>query len=160
MAASSATGWIVPVSLFASITLTRAVSGRSAARRSAGETRPSRSTGRIVRAWPRRSRARHVASTAGCSTALVTRCAGCSIAPPNRPKIARLQASEPPDVKTSRRAVQWSSRASVRRADSTASRARVPAAWMLDGLPQPSSRAATIARTTSGAAGVVAFASR
>ena len=48
MRASSAIGWMVPVSLFANMIDTRTVCGVIAAARSCGSTRPWRSTGRTV----------------------------------------------------------------------------------------------------------------
>ena len=98
----AATGWTVPVSLFAVMTETSAVSGRSASATEPGSTRPTRSTGRSVRAKPSwASRYLSAWSTAWCSTGEATRWRRPRL-PPSRavPRIARLLDSVPPPVKT------------------------------------------------------------
>ena len=69
----SASGWIVPTSLFAAITLTSTVSGVIALRTASGSTRPVWSTGRIVSVQPCFVSRLHVSSTDLCSMPVVTR---------------------------------------------------------------------------------------
>jgi hypothetical protein len=70
--ASSATGWIAPVSLLAAITDTRTVSASRAAAKVPGSTSPSAPTGTTVSRTPyQRAKARHVSRIAGCSVAWV-----------------------------------------------------------------------------------------
>ena len=101
IAASSAIGWMVPISLFACITETSAVSFVTSSRRRSGSTMPVRSTGINVVCHPRRASALSVLSTASCSMALATRCRR----PPGSsasaaPRMAKLSDSVPPLVYT------------------------------------------------------------
>ena len=95
----SATGWTVPTSLFAIITLMRIVSGVMAASTAAGSTMPYPSTGRYVTAKPCSSSHSQVWVIAWCSTADVMmwfpfpRCANAT------PLSAQLSDSVPPLVK-------------------------------------------------------------
>jgi hypothetical protein len=73
IAAISAIGWIVPISLFACITDTSAVSSVIASRSRWGDTMPDASTGSSVVRHPRRASALNVLSTASCSIAVVIR---------------------------------------------------------------------------------------
>ena len=73
MAAISAMGCRVPISLLACMTLTRAVSGVTASRTASTDTMPEASTGMVVMRNPRRPSAAIVARTASCSMAVVTR---------------------------------------------------------------------------------------
>ena len=52
MSASSRTGWMLPVSLFAVMTLTRTTSSPTASARLCGRTKPSPSTGSTERGYP------------------------------------------------------------------------------------------------------------
>ncbi len=158
IAASSAIGWIVPISLFASITDTRAVSRSITARSRSGSTTPVRSTGSSDVRQPRRARALQVLSTASCSMALAIRwrrpdASRASAAP----RMAKLSDSVPPLVNTISEGSALSSAATDERAASSAALARWPKACTLDGLPNSSRRAAATASTTSGSRGVVAL---
>ena len=103
IAARSAIGWIVPISLLACITETSAVSAViAAAQRLRRDRRRSPSRAASVTVQPRRASALAVCSTASCSMPLVTRCRrprGSSASA--TPRRARLSASVPPAVKTS-----------------------------------------------------------
>jgi len=83
-----------------------------------------------------------------------------SWSPKAAPFSARLSASEPPPVNTMRRGLAFTHAATCRRAFSTASRAPLPAEWMLEGLPCESERNGSIASRTSSARRVVALLSR
>ena len=98
IAASSASGWIVPISLLACMIDTRAVAGVSAASSVSGDTMPRLSTGSSVVLQPRRASAFRVLRTASCSMALATSCRRAPAASAT-PRIARLSASVPPLVK-------------------------------------------------------------
>jgi hypothetical protein len=97
-----ATSLTAPSSLLAAITLTSAVSGRTAS----STARPRRPVGSGARpsGWqsPRSASHRAGSSTAGCSTAVVTRCGTRAGAPAahTTPLTARLSASVPPEVNT------------------------------------------------------------
>ncbi len=71
-----------------------------------------------------------------------------------------LFASVAPEVSTTSRASHDASFATASRAFSTCALAARPKAWTLAGFAQASVAAATMASTTSGASGVVAFQSR
>ena len=161
LSASSRTGWIAPVSLLASITLTSfvpssgAVLGRSAASSAATSTMPSGVQGRKVTSTPRCASSSAACSTAWCSMLLVIRWSpGAS-----RPNSAILSLSVPPEVKTISAARQFSNPATDARARSTAARARWPCWWMELALPNSSVQNGRIASSTSGSTGVVALAS-
>ena len=98
--ASSAIGCSVPISLFACMTETSAVSSVMAASSAAGSTTPAAPTGRSVEVQPRLDSAFSVLRTASCSMAEATRwrrpAAGDASA---KPRIARLSASVPLPVK-------------------------------------------------------------
>ncbi len=100
--ANSLIGWITPVSLLASIMLTRKVFSVISFRRSSGSIRPYSSTGRYVTINPWVSSHLQVFVTEGCSIEVVM----IWFFPFGRnskavPLIARLLASEPLPVKTS-----------------------------------------------------------
>ena len=90
---------MVPISLFACITLTRIVSGRSARPRSAGSTNPVRLTGSRVTSKPSCSSASAERSTASCSIVEVITCRPRSAFRCAIPWSAKLSPSVPPDVK-------------------------------------------------------------
>ena len=95
----SASGWMTPISLLASMADTSAVSALSALSSAAMSATPSSMTGRISTSNPPRPRWRTVSRTAGCSVASV------NIRPRPRaaaaiPRIARLQDSVAPETNT------------------------------------------------------------
>ena len=102
VAASSAIGWMVPISLLACMTDTSAVSSVSAVAQRRRATRcRSASTGRSVVVQPRRASALRVLRTASCSMALAIRClrpVGSSASA--TPRMAKLSPSVPPPVNT------------------------------------------------------------
>ena len=158
---TSASGWITPVSLFASITATTAVSSstRASARRdrrapSAVARTPSTETPSSAR------RLRRVRD----GVMLDRRVARAGVAPAGEaatsPRSAMLSASVPLPVNTISagdapiRAATWP------RASSTAARARWPNQCRLEALPKPSRSTGSIASSTRGSSGVVALWSR
>ena len=107
MATTSCTGWRVPTSLFAHITVTRATeagSWASAARSAPTSIRPSPSTRNHSTVAPSTSASHCTASTtASCSTAdatMRTLPGSAARRAQNRPFTARLSASVPPEVNT------------------------------------------------------------
>ena len=156
--ASRATGWIAPVSLLASISVASRVRSSNAAAISPASARPWASTaGRLTRAPSASSRAIGSA-TAGCSMGEETRCPEHG-SDPASPKIARLLASVPPDVKITSSGSAPRILATVSFAASHARRARRPAACRLSALPA-ARRWGRMASSTSGSSGVVALWSR
>ena len=148
-AAISATGWITPVSLLASMTETSA-SGPCAASALSSlpkSSRPSPSTGRTMCSSATTSAVR---STAGCSIALTM-----STRRP-APLSAVLLASVPPAVKTNSGGLQPINAAICSRASSMRLRTSRPKPWTDDGLPA-SIMVSLTAVTTSGLIGAVAL---
>ncbi len=160
IAAHSAMGWIVPVSLLACMMVTSTVSLLIARRRSSGSTSPVPSTGSHVSRAPRRSRNRSGATMAGCSALDVTKCGRSLPLAKKTPFSAWLFASLPPLVNTISRGAQPTSAATWTLALATIWRAGAPAQWLLEGLPCPVSRAWRMMSATSGATGVLALKSR
>ena len=152
-AAASATGWITPVSLLASI---RAAATRSPRRsRAASQARsatPSAVTGQTSTGT---DPARAVCITASCSMALTSRAS----MPTDRAARPSALASVPPPVKTSRSVAAPMRAASSARARSMPFRALRPAPCTDEGLPGASSTASMAARAC-GRRGAVAFQSR
>ena len=132
----SATGWIVPSSLFASITDTSAVSGRIAAATSSARTRPLLSALTYVTSKPSRSRALALFKTAWCSILSVTICffplpaSRCAV-----PFIAQLSLSVPPEVKYISAGSAFMPFAKTPRAFSTALCALRPSLYRVEALP-------------------------
>ena len=162
----SSTGWTVPTSLLAHMTVTSATDAGSrsiAARSASTSTRPSRSTGSHSTAAPSAAASHRTASrTAWCSTAearIRLRRGSAVRRAQNRPFTARLSASVPPAVNTTSPGRAPSAAAMLSRDSSTTLRAARPEACSDDGLPSMRNRAAT-ASTTSGRTGVVAAWSR
>ncbi len=144
----AATGWMVPISLLACITLMATVSGRSARFTSSGDTMPYSSTERYVTSKPWASSVWHVRNTAWCSIFEVMRWPRPRArASPFTPK---LSDSVPPEVKTSSSGAMARKRAMRSRATSTASRAARPKPCTLDGFPKTSWKYGIISATTSG----------
>jgi hypothetical protein len=155
--ATSATGWMVPSSLFTSITATTAVSGVTAARSRSTATQPSFSGGTSVSVNPRPPRSWTLRSTAGCSMEVATRCR--PRAAPAAPRIPSASASVPPLVKITSAGCARSTAATSARAASSARAAAAPGPCSEEGLAC-SSIARTSASVTSGRAGVEAALSR
>ncbi len=146
-----------PVSLLTSMRLASLVPRSRAPRNRSGSTVPDGFGSTRHTSWPRSSRCAAQSRTDGCSIAEMT---NRSVVPASVPATARLFASVPPEVK-----VISSGRAPIRsataaRALSTASRARRPPSWRVEGFPGRSRRAAVIASRTAGSSGVVALWSR
>ena len=97
--AASATGWMVPSSLFTSIMDTSTVSGRRAAVRSSMEIWPVLSGLSQVTSYPSRSRALQGSSTAACSKAVVMICFPFRLPSSTAPRMAQLSPSVPQEVK-------------------------------------------------------------
>jgi hypothetical protein len=169
-AASSPTGWTVPTSLFAHITLTKATCSGAwpiAARSASGRTTPSPPTASQTASAPCASSSQRTESnTAWCSTEVVStrRRAAAERAPswraPSwraqyRPLTARLSASVPPLVKTTSLGRAPNTSASCSLDSSTTRRARRPALCSEDGFPSRAS-SSVIAAIASGRIGVVA----
>ena len=95
-----ATGWMVPVSLLASIRETRTVSSRRAASSSSSRTRPRSSTPTRLISQPRRCSAANGSSTEACSVAWLMMCRPRSSSASAAPTSARLLASVAPAVNT------------------------------------------------------------
>ncbi|CAM5310752.1 hypothetical protein STANM309S_02215 [Streptomyces tanashiensis] len=157
---------IVPISLFAHMTVARATDPGSraiASRSASGWTRPWASTGRYSTVAPSCVASQSTASrTAWCSTGLArtrVRRGSASRRAQYRPFTARLSASVPPEVKTTSLGRAPSAAASVSRPSSTVRRARRPAACREEALPV-TARWAVIASIASGSMGVVAAWSR
>ena len=95
--ASSAIGWMVPISLFACITDTIAVSSANASLSASGSTIPVLETGSSVIRQPLRASALNVTSTASCSIAVAIRCrrpvGSSASAAPRSAKLSRLGAA-------------------------------------------------------------------
>jgi len=153
----SSMGSIVPISLFASMSVIRTVSGRIAVRRSSRFTRPSRSTGRTVRSMAFFARALHGSRTATCSIADVITCLALPGAAATAPRIAWLLDSVPPLVNMISATRAPTRAATNDRACSTAPRAFWPYAWIELALPYSSVRYGSMAARTSGVIGVVAL---
>ena len=163
MPAASATGRTVPVSLFAHMTETSAVSWVTAARRSVRAMEPVPSTGRIVTRQPRRSRSWTSIRVEGCSTAVVTRWRRAGAASDRArsvPRMAVWLASVALAVKRISADAAPIRPATRPRASPTACLAAMPRACGLDGLPYRSNRCGSMASRTSGTSGVVALLSR
>ncbi len=172
MRAAAGASSSAPVSLLAHISDTsaispaRALSIDSSAPRSAA---PSACGSQCTAQSPRDSSSVTHSRTALCSSRVVTT-SGCTAGAPAAadravhasidPRIAWLQDSVPPEVKTTSRGVQPTSEATDSRASSTACRAAMPTWWMLEGLPHPLRMASTIASITAGDGAVVALWSR
>ena len=121
---------MAPVSLLAIMIETSTVSGRSAAARAAGPPPlPGSPAGwsapTLRRQGPAGGQDGRVFD--GCGDQVAPACPGRAT-----PLSARLSASEPPPVKTSRRAVQLRTWATWRRALSTAVARGLPGAWRLE----------------------------
>src|SRR5437867_4445655 len=157
----AATSWIVPISLFASMTEIRIVLSVSACRIASTSTRPSGRTGTYVTSKPCRSRRLQTSRLARCSMAVVTMWLPFSRYISATPLIARLIDSVPPEVKiTSLGSRAPMSFASCSRARSTAFSASQPKEWFrLAGWPNFSVKYGIIASTTRGSTGVVDCAS-
>jgi hypothetical protein len=132
-AATSATGWITPVSLLASITETSDAGCTSAASTSAMSSTPSASTLSLRTVQPERARSCAGFMTQGCSIDDTAIRPGFRPAP--APRTNRLLASLPPEVNTTCDGWAPTSPATCARARLIASRARVPASCRLDALP-------------------------
>jgi hypothetical protein len=158
MAARSAIGWMVPISLLACITETSAVSRVMAAASAAGETMPLLSTMSNVEVQPRRVSAFTVFSTASCSILEVMMwrlpLASAASAAPRR---AKLSASVPPLVNTTSAGSAPISSATADRASSSKALARWPKWCTLEALPKSSESARATASMTRGSGGVVAL---
>ncbi len=143
-AEASATGWVTPVSLLASIRQTTARPG--AFSRSASQFRsatPSPSTGQVSTGRPL---ALALSTTASCSVApTMMRSNPATTAL----SIARLLASVPPLRKVMEPALTPIRSATSARAASTIARAARPEAWIDEGLP-PASRARATACAACG----------
>ncbi len=156
----SAKGWRTPISLLAAITETSAVRASSVSSSAAGSTSPSASTGRRTTSTPSRSRRATLSSTQLCSVATVITRSRPSASRRCRtaPLMARLLDSVAPDVKTMSRPFAPMTAATASRAASTASAASQPSACSAEcGLPGFSVNQGSIASTTRGSAGVVAW---
>ncbi len=132
----SATGCTTPVSLFAAMTETSAVSGRMAAAIASACTTPRSSGATRVTVNPSRSRASAAWRTASCSIALTITwrpLKGTARAPPITP---RLSDSVPPLVKTISPGAAFRSAATWARASSSPPFASWPKAWTLEALPK------------------------
>ena len=132
----SATGCATPVSLFAAMTETSAVSGRIAAATDSAETTPRASGATRVTVYPSRSSASAAWRTASCSIALTMMwrpLKGSALAPPMTPM---LSDSVPPLVKTISPGVAFRSAATWARASSTAPFASWPNACTLEAFPK------------------------
>jgi hypothetical protein len=152
-------GWIAPISLFPSIRLTSAVSGRSAAATCAASTRPSAAGASSVSAQPSSASRRIGSSTAWCSAVQVMRCR--PAAARAAPTTARLSDSVAPLVNTTSPGRAPIAAATCSRASSTADDARIPHACCFEpALPKCSVNHGSIAATTAGSQGVVAWWSR
>ncbi len=164
MAAASAMSWMMPVSLFTAITLTSRVGTARDSRRISGSSRPSGPTGSTTGSKPSRARSATDSRTHLCSVATVTmRRRGSSIRRAWRaaPLIARLLLSVAPLVKTISRGSAPIRAATSARAVSTAASAWRPMLCSaLCGLPNCSVNQGSIAATTRGSQGVVAWLSR
>ena len=165
-ATTSATGCTVPTSLLAHITLTSATDAGSAsiaARTVSGRTRPWGSTSSHETTAPSAPTRKSTQSrTAWCSTALTsrrTRRGSASRRAWNRPLIARLSDSVPPEVNSTSDGRAPSARPIDSRDSSTTRRARRPEVCSEEGLPT-TAISAVIASMTSGSTGVVAAWSR
>ncbi len=165
-AASSATGAIVPTSLFAHMTLTSATlsgSASIAARRVSADTRPVPSTASQQISAPSWLASQFAeSSTAWCSVAVIStrrRCGPSARRAQNRPFTARLSASVPPLVKITSLGRAENASAICSLDSSTTRRARRPALCSDEGLPRRAS-SSVIAATASGSIGAVAAWSR
>ena len=157
--ATSATGKITPVSLFAHMMLTSAGPWLSASPSSTRFIWPTASTVSSISRRPASLRYRHGPRTAGCSTRVVMTFRG-RPAPSTPPRIAVLSLSVPQLVKMISDGSALMSAATCSRAFSICRFTPPPNACMLDGLPHNSLKKGIIASTTSGATCVVALLSR
>ena len=162
--ATSATGCRVGTSWLPHWRCTSAVSGLVAAISTAGSTRPVRSTPTVVTVPPQaRVKASAERRTAECSTPANTTWGRCPASAARRtaPQVAAAMDSVAPLVKTTSRLRAPRSAATCARASSTATRARMPSAWMRPGSaslsPRPSSPLShpTMAARASGRSGEV-----
>ena len=119
-APTSATGCSVPTSLFAAISETSTVSGRSAAAMSPAVDQPVARPRTRVTSKPSRSRLRHGSSTAGCSIAVVTMWRPLAARARAAPRRARLSDSVAPEVNTISSGAAPTSAATARARASTA----------------------------------------
>jgi hypothetical protein len=160
--AMAAMSQVTPISLFASISDTSSVSGRSAARTASGSTRPVTSGSTSVTAKASFSSCLQVSSTDLCSVRELTmwprswlaRRAACAT-----PSSARLLASVAPEVKMISRGAAPISAATCARAASTRSNAARPGSWVAEaGFPWSPGlvRHSAMAAATRGSTGVVA----
>ena len=140
--AASATGWTVPISLLAHISVARAVrsgAAASAAPHAARSTRPSSSTGTSTGSAPSCAASQSTTSrTAWCSMPVSTirvRSGAAARRARYSPWTARLSASVPPDVRITSVGCAPSAAAMRSRASSRCSLARRPEAWREAGLP-------------------------
>jgi hypothetical protein len=160
--ASSAIGWITPVSLLIHITeqsaRSPAVSFALASPRStvpAGSTASSRSSAPSLAAWCT------ACNTALCSIGVdTTTVFPCALRIRQPPSTARLSPSVPPDVKQTSSGAAPRQLATRSRASSRAARASRPQRCVLDGLPKRGPKKGVMASRTSGRTGVVAAWSR
>ncbi|MEA3246994.1 MAG: hypothetical protein U9Q74_12635 [Gemmatimonadota bacterium] len=160
-AASSGTGCTVPISLFTHITEASATSSPSAARASSSFTAPDRSTGSIRSAAPSAAALCTLESTALCSMGVVaTAVRPLPLSTRQPPRMARLSASVPPEVKQTSSFAAPRHAATRSRASSRAVRASRPQRCVLEGLPKRGPWNGAIASSTSGRTGVVAAWSR
>ncbi len=154
----AASGWMVPISLFAAMTLTRMVRGVIAARSASRSTRPPVSTPSTVTSSPCCRNCRQTSRTDLCSVATVTIWSPRDRSASTAPLSARLLDSVAPLVKVISPAVALMSAATCARARSVASRASQPnACCLLWGLPNRSVKNGSIASRTRGSTGVVAW---
>ena len=105
-----------PVSLFTSISVTSAVSGRRASRTAWGLTAPVSSGGSSVTSQPSRESFSRGRRTASCSVREDIMCRPFRFCSSAAPKMAQLSLSVPPEVNTSSDARQPSGAATRRRA--------------------------------------------
>ena len=121
--AISATGWSVPISLLASITLTKVVSGLRAAATSSGRTTPSRPGRTYEASQPSVSSSPTAFRTAWCSMLLTTTWRPSPLSASAAPMTAALSDSVPPLVNTTSPGRAPSTAAHRSRASSIACRA-------------------------------------
>ena len=154
----SASGWTVPISLFAAMTETRMVSGVIAARSSSRSMKPSRSTPSHVTRQPSLFSRLNESSTDLCSVTTEIRWLPRSRSDCAVPLIARLFDSVAPLVKQISFEPAPMSSATCSRAASTAFCASQPyACCLLAALPKRSVKYGSIASSARGSTGVVAW---
>ena len=151
----AATSWMIPVSLFPCKVLHNSVSGVSASANCARLIRPSEPTGRMSV----RSGYRSLANQAEAWTSAAINGRPCG--PPSRtPRITKLLASVPPEVRITRPAVKPQSAAKSRLVPSSTSRAARPASCREEGLAWNSPETRTSSSTASGNGGHEAASSK